>query len=773
MFRNFFHTIRHFKSAFIMNILGLSTAFAASLLITMQLRFDLRFDACYKDAENIYRLDMKYNNNDERCTVSRPLGRRFVSSSPDILYGCIMERLNRGGIYASEDGRIDDVLDDITWVSPGFLKVFGFNMVTGDRDALSEPGAAVIPESMALRMFGTADPTGAMLYAKNNSQNPDIKITGVYKDFPANASIRNIVYMALDRKHDYDNRNDFNYSAFVKLAPEADPERITENFVKNSYVPGFAGEAYPEFFLRPLRELHFIQGISFDNVPKTSRAMVYSLVSVIIVLLVIAGINFNNLSISIAPMRFRGIATKMILGDSRHSIRAGVIIENVSITVFSYILSLLILHLCHTTPVAGLIDADISTASNIGLICIGAAAIMVIGVIIGIYPAFYLTAHSPAETIKGNPGLTPSGSRTRVVLLGFQFVAVFILMTVASFIILQNRYMLKAPLGFDKDEIIVCKRTMSLKTTIGELKRIPGVTEVGFAQYIPGTADDYTRWMIQAKEQEMAFTVLFVDETFLKTMGIDIFDGRDFREGDVNSEYSLAIFNNTARMQYDLHPGEILNDWLQVVGICEDIKFASLRKEVTPAAFVLSPYPETLGNAFVRVSAGTDLKDVREEMEKWIKKTVRPNYPVSVRFYDSILENTYRKEQKTGTLVSLFCLIAILISIIGVFSLVTFECGYRRKESAIRKVVGATSLELVGMFCRKYTLALLVCFTVSVPVSIIVARHWMEGFAYHIPLYWWVFPTVFAAIAAITLATVIWQSWSTANEDPVGNLRTD
>ena len=143
------------------------------------------------------------------------------------------------------------------------------------------------------------------------------------------------------------------------------------------------------------------------------------------------------------------------------------------------------------------------------------------------------------------------------------------------------------------------------------------------------------------------------------------------------------------------------------------------------------------------------------------------------RILAAILEDTYRKEQRTGKLVSLFSLIAIIISVVGVFSLVTFECGYRRKESSIRKVAGATSWELVRMFCRKYLTILGVCFVISIPVSIIVVRRWFESFAYHIPLYWWVFPAVFIAIAAITLATVVWQSWSTANENPVNNLRTD
>lgn len=773
MFRNLLHTIRRFKAAFILNVLGLSIAFAASLLIMMQVRFDLTFDTCYEDAEDIYRLDMRARpDTEEQCTITRPLARNFIASSPDILHGCITETVSRGGMYASEDGRSNEWLN-FTCVSPEFPDVFGFVMLEGDRNALSAPDAAIIPESLALNMFGSTDIIGTVLRAKDN--NPDMRITGVYRDLPSNASIRNSIYMAIDRQQNYDNRQNFNYHAFVKLAAGADPGRITENFVKNNPELSMDGESDVEFSLKSLNRLHFIQGVSFDSYPKTSRAMVYSLISIIVVLIVIAGINFNNFSISIAPMRFRSIATKRILGSSLLSIRTGIIGETMVITAAAYMVSLLILCLCRMTPVAGLIEADISLASNTGLVVIGAAVAVVTGILIGIYPAYCLTAFSPAEAVKGNPGLTPSGRKSRTVLLGVQCTAALVLMAVTSYIFLQNRYLLNAPLGFDKDEIIVCQTggiRQNGETVIEELKKIPGVANAGYAQAVPGSADYYQYWSMSVKEQHIGFTALYVDASFLDVMGIDIIDGRGFKEGDINSEYACAVFSRTAQAQYGLTTEEILHDWIHIIGICDDIKFATLRKEITPVAFVLSPYVSQFGQILVRMTAGADLKAARQAIEECVKG-FSSDYPVYVRFYNTILEDTYRKEQKTGSLVSLFSMIAIIISIVGVFSLVTFECEYRRKESAIRKVAGATSAGIVGMFCRKYLAILGICFIISIPVSIIVAQRWLEGFAYRIPLYWWVFPAIFTAIAAITLATVIWQSRKAAEENPTDNLRTD
>ena len=272
------------------------------------------------------------------------------------------------------------------------------------------------------------------------------------------------------------------------------------------------------------------------------------------------------------------------------------------------------------------------------------------------------------------------------------------------------------------------------------------------------------------RRTHMELTATDVSPSFPATMGISIIGGRDFREDDLNSSKDLCIFNRTAGDLYGISPGDIGNS-LEVIGISDDIRFASFRKEVTPTALVLNRN-NRFSYAVIRVKAVSGLKPVRAEIEKCLKK-FSPEYELEVYFYDQVLEHTYRREQRTGKLVSLFSLIAIIISVVGVFSLVTFECGYRRKESSIRKVAGATSWELVRMFCRKYLTILGVCFVISIPVSIIVVRRWFESFAYHIPLYWWVFPAVFIAIAAITLATVVWQSWSTANENPVNNLRTD
>lgn len=771
MFRNFFHTIRRFKAAFILNVLGLAVAFAAVMMIMMQVRYDLTFDTCYEDAKNIYRLDTRtyMSNNEETALSPRPLADMLAVSSPDIISSCIMSCFFTNNIYyeTEKDGRRTHMELTATDVSAGFPEVFGLQMVEGSRSALDEPGSALIPESLARKLFGNEQAAGQAISDKYT-------VKGVYRDFPRNASLKNEVYTLIPHNENADSWDMWNYSAFMKLADGASPERIINDFMDESVIREMKEKADLALSLHQLHELHFNTGIGYDLFPKTGRTMIIALISVIIVLTVIASINYTNFNISVAPMRVRGLTTRKILGSSSATVRNRLLAESIVLSVSAFMISVIVLHLCGRSGIADLLDADMSVEGNIQIIAAGCVIAMAAGAVSGLYPALYISSFPPAVAFKGNPGLSPEGRNSRNFLIALQFIAAFTLLCITSFIFLQNRYMVNSPLGFDKDEIIVCEINGDINrqsTAFSEeIRQIPGVGNIGFTQALPGSSDFYSTWSRHFNGTEIQFFQIGVSPSFPATMGISIIGGRDFREDDLNSSKDLCIFNRTARDLYGISPGDIGNS-LEVIGISDDIRFASFRKEVTPTALVLNRN-NRFSYAVIRVKAGSGLKPVRAEIEKCLKK-FSPEYELEVHFYDQVLEHTYRREQRTGKLVSLFSLIAIIISVTGVFSLVAFECGYRRTETAIRKVSGASSAELVWMFCRKYATILGLCFIISIPASVIAVRRWFEGFAYHIPVYWWVFPSVFLAIASVTLATVIWQSWSTANENPVNNLRTE
>ena len=777
MLRNFFSVIRHFKTAFLLNLLGMAVAFTAFMMIMMQVKFDTGFDTCYEDAESIFRLDT-YDGDGFQAPAPRPLARMFIASSPDIDSGCITSVSHDMKTWYVGDGdRRTGFYEKSLEVSPGMPEVFRFRMTEGDLHSLEAPGSAVIPESMARRMFGDAPATGNMLMTTTEG-NTGRTITGVYRDFPRNASVQNVIYLSMDPEENFDNWQNWNYYCYVRLRDPSVAGDITREFTER-YEDMLFGEKKhnPDNLpleLHSLTGLHFRSDIYFDKLPKTSRNTVYLLVSIAVIILLISGINFTNFSTALTPMRIHGINTRKILGSTDASIRGGIVSEGIVASVAAFAISLLLLYAVKGSPAAGLLDSGIDLRGNAGIIAASACIAVLFGVLSGLYPAFYVTSISPAIALKGNFGLSPSGKRIRTILVGVQFTASFILIITASFIYLQNRFMLKAPLGFDKDCIISTDINGNIRKNLdafsGEIRKIAGVEDIAFTQLNIGVADFYPTWIRSYKDERISFSCIPVSYNFLDVMGIEMSGGRDFREDDLQAEDARYIFNETARKQYGMEAGDRMDNG-EITGFISDINFTSMRKSVTPMAFLL--YPEkNLSWAVIKVSSGTDLREARQEIEECLDR-FDPEFPFEVVFYDTMLEYTYQKERRTGSLITLFSLVAIFITITGVFSLVVFDCQYRRKETAVRKVLGATAGEITRLFCRSYAILLCICFLVGAPTACIITARWLEGFAYRISMQWWVFVAAFAAVSAVTLLTVIWQSGRTANENPVNNLRNE
>lgn len=779
--RNLWHIVRHFKAAFILNLIGLSVAFTAFMMLMMQVRHDLTFDRCYDDADCIVRLDVVPNGSPQ-AIVTRPLARMIAESSPKIQAACITQAASSTAFWQIESGGVRKGYKLEFWdVSPGITEVFGFDMVEGGLDALETPWSAIIPESLASRIFGGESAIGRMLPA-TSSYDVNRTITGVYRDFPKNASMKNVVYTAMNQQENYDNWSNWNYYCFLKLDEPDSAEGILADFKKNNAAYLFDSETWDDsqlqLLLDPLPGLHFRSAGMFDGLPKASRSTVNALIAIAFIILLIAGINFTNFSTALAPMRIKGVNTRKVLGSSAAAIRSGLIGEIVLVSLFSFLLAVVLLHLAGMTPVSRLVDCDISLAPNAGIILACAAAAAVLGVLSGLYPAFYMTSLPPAMVLKGSYGLSRAGRRLRSVLVGVQFTASFALLIAASFIWLQNRYMLRTPLGFDKDQVIITDINDNIlrneEAFKAELGKFAGIENVSMSQFLLSSGDFYMTWGREIHGESVTFACLPVDHEFLDALGIEVTEGRNFQAGDEACDTGAYIFNETARKQFGIQLGEDI-DGDEIIGFIADVNFASMRRDITPMAFFLygnNHWGAGFQYANIRVSSGSDLMAARRALEDCLR-SFDPEYPFNVRFYDTVLEDTYQKEQRTASLITLFSLVAIFISIAGVFSLVLFDCEYMRKEIAVRKVLGSTRTEVVGMFCRSYAFLLGVCFVVGAPVAWMAVGRWLESFAYRTPLHWWVFPAAFAAIASVTVLTVIWQSWRVAGENPVKNLRSE
>lgn len=787
--RNFFSVLRRFKTASILNVLGLSIAFVAFMLIMMQVNYDYTFDRSLRDADAIFRLDVVQGTEGSQAIINRPFARAFVESSPHIKEGCLLSGwVGNRFFYVEQGGQRTSYKEDAWGATPGVLSVFHFDMLEGNERSLDEPNSVVLPESMAKKIFGDEPAIGKQLISANAAEDAKI-VKGIYKDFPRNSALKNIIYMAMDPKENYNNRGNWNYLVFVRLDDPANKENVLDNFKKNFNAKEVFGDDFKwgegddnlDLRLTSMPDLHFLNNVDFDSMPKASRQTLLVLFSIAFVIILIAGINFTNFSTALTPMRIKSINTQKVLGSSDSMLRGSLLVEAVCVSLFAYLLSLLFLYLAQKTPIASLVDADMSFGAQPAIIAGTAVIAAIVGVLAGLYPSYYITSFPPALVLKGSFGLSLSGRRMRSMLVGIQFVASFILIIGSLFMYLQNHYMQNAPLGYDKEEMIIVHLNNNINKDrdafTNQLKSFSGVEDVTYSQFLLSSGDQYMGWGRNYNSENISFQCLPVSSSFLKVMGIEVKEGRDFRPEDELKETGCYIFNEKAKAQFEMKLNEKI-DGDEIIGFIPDIKFASFRQEVTPMAFYLWGKYQwgKEGNyyniAYVKFKAGSNLRagmeHVRESLEMFDSE-----YPFVVRFYDEVLQHTYEKELKIGSLITLFSLVAIFISIVGVFGLVVFESEYRRKEIAVRKVLGSTTGEILYMFNVNYFWILLVCFLLGAPVAWYGVHRWLENFAYRTPMYWWVLPLAFLVVGVITVLTVTYQNWHVANENPVKNIKSE
>ncbi len=786
--RNFFSVLRRFKAASVLNVLGLSIAFVAFMLIMMQVNYDYTFDCSHRNADAIFRVDIVHGSKGSQAIICRPFARAFTESSPHIKGGCLLNAwVGSPFFYVEQNGQRTGYRENAWEVTPGLLDVIHFDMLEGTAQALDEPGSVILPESMAKKIFGNETAVGKQLIAPNVEMNAQI-IKGVYKDFPRNSALQNVIYVVMNPKENYDNWGNWNYFFFVRLDDPANKENVLDNFKSNfnaKEVFGnefeWGGEESFDLRLTSLPDVHFLNNVDFDSMPKASRQTLLVLFSIAFVIIIIAGINFTNFSTALTPMRIKSINTQKVLGSSDRMLRGSLLVEAVGVSTFAYLLSLLFLYVIPKTPVASLVDADISFGAQPMIIAGTAVIAVIVGVLAGLYPSYYVTSFPPALVLKGSFGLSLAGRRMRSVLVGIQFVASFILIIGSLFMYLQNRYMQNAPLGYDKEEMIIVhlnnKINKDRDAFTNQLKSFSGVEDVTYSQFLLSSQDQYMGWGRDYNGKNINFQCLPVSSSFLKVMGIEVKEGRDFRPEDDQKETGCYIFNEKAKAQLELKLNEQI-DGDEIIGFIPDIKFASFRQEVTPMAFYLwgkyqwGQEGNYYNAAYVKFKAGSDLRAGMEHVRESLKK-FDSEYPFVIRFYDEVLQHTYEKELKIGSLITLFSLVAIFISIVGVFGLVVFESEYKRKEIAVRKVLGSTTGEVLYMFNVSYFWILLICFVLGAPVAWYGVHRWLENFAYRTPMYWWVLPLAFHAIGMITFLTVTYQNWHVANENPVKNIKSE
>ena len=792
MIRNLLYLFKRFKTAVVLNLFGLTIAFAAFLLIVMQVDYEMNYDAMHSKSGRTFRLEANHGEFEHNAIHCLMFSDAFVNSSAHITDYSYRYPFYGGERYCQID-EVDDqgeakvFKENFQLCLPNISDVFDFHMKEGSVECLSIPGSVLIPESVAKRLFDKQSAIGKRIRMSGSSGWQPVSTTiltigGVYKDFPGNTTVQNRIYVPMDQldllKSSWQM---YANEIYVTLDDPLNKEEVLDHFNKTFYFAKSQMGSAQEIALRltPLKDVYYTHDTTFDFNPKGHRETNYVLLGIAFLILFIAGINFTNLTTSLIPLRLKTINTHRVLGCSIYKLRAISLIESIVICLISYILALFIVNDLSYTPIANWVDADIRLSQYKGLILLTALIAILTGCLAGLYPAIRSTSYAPALVLKGSFGLSPKGKKVRVALIGFQYTVSIALIIVTLFMGLQNHFMTSSEqLGFNKDQVAIVNLTPEIYAKhkpqyIQKLKDYPGIEDVAFSVYELSKEDDmidleYARH----EDKDVFFKVFYASENFLSVMDIQVEEGRDFTREDLNKAQSDYIINPAAERDFHLHPGDRFND-RTVLGVSKDFRFNSCRIASSPFVFALNndiPNPKLV--SYIRFNSKTNLQEAVAHVRETLKE-IDPTFPFEISFYNTILNNLYQKEQTLGKLISLFGIMAILISIVGVFGLVLFETQYRRKEIGIRKINGATTGQILLMFNKTYIRIVSVCFIISIPIAWMGTQQWLENFAYKTPLHLWVFIVAFLIILSVTIGTVTFRNWQAANENPVNSVKSE
>lgn len=641
----------------------------------------------------------------------------------------------------------------------------------------------MVPRSLADKLFGEdISAVGKTLRAEENIWTKSAKlftIGAVYKDFPENTQLRNVVYTAIDPDYNINNFSSSNWVCYLLLDNPAMADEVADNFNRHFDFKKIYHEG-EQIRLVPLTDIYYMNetqdGGTFRSGNKEVTALLFGIALLIVI---VAAINFTNFSTSLTPLRIKSINTQKVLGSSDTLLRRSLLIEAALISFIAWLVSLVIVWGLDWAEALPFIEADLSLVSNLPIVFLCGIVALVIGWLAGIYPAYYITSFPPALVLKGSFGLSPSGRKLRTTLICVQFVVSIVLIIGACFVQIQNSYMRNFSLGFDKDQVAIVElnETMYDKhhdTYVNRLKENPGIEDVAFAMEKVGSKDGYNTNGGNYKGKDFQYFIIIASSNFLRVMGIPVIEGRDFSKADELSDHTSYIFNRTAMEGLDMQVGDAFDSYSpgHLIGFSDDVKFTSLRGGEDNIAFLVGNFGYSLPISYIRLKAGSDIHAVVGHIQETMRE-LDPSYPFNIEFYDEIFNHLYQKEENLRDLVTVFSLLAIIISLVGVFGLVVFETQYRRKEIGIRKVHGATVGEILLMFNKAYLRIVGICFVIAAPVAWQGVKMWLEGFAYKTPLHWWVFLIALLIVTVITLLTVSFQNWKAANENPVNSIKSE
>ena len=798
--KNFITLLKRYTTSSLLNIIGMSVAFAAIYLIMVQVKHDLSFNRVIPNSENIYRLELPDWYEEGRWTEywNRQTPDELCYSIPEIEAAGTIKTYPVPEEYLPYDysikrnQTIDNIRIKLSQAEREGLEVFPFEFVEGGLENFVSEGDFIISEEVAKKFdLKVGD---VLNLGRGLATDQTHRIVGIFRNFPKPSNIAVCEGWSCMESQDETPNSNWEYSFYIRLKDGMSPDEVTEKMI-SQYNESLRKVGYSEDEvqwnmkrvtprLNPLSELYFAEDISSSGF-KGSRSTTRTLIAIAVLILVISFINFVNFFFALIPTRIKAINTYKVFGAPTSKLRINIVFETLGLTLLSILGAMLIVFTFANTPLSEYISASVSLRENWELALAMILFLMAFAFLISLYPAFYITKFNPAIVMKGSFHATKSGKVLRYSLVGIQYVISISLIICSLFIQRQHKYMLKYEMGFDKEMLYTIEVPHSaLGTTIemdytrrdaltDRLKQNPNIIDVTYGD---GTFVNFVHmgWGRDYKGQTINFMSYPVSWNFLQMMGIKIEEGRDFIQSDEQLLTGAYIFNREAADRFGIDLEAQIqahtNELTPVVGICENFNFQPLQYGIEPFAFIVfGQYGWRHPNqAYIRVAADTDYK----ELSKYIKGVISefaPNVSVEQNeliIFDDELAIQYQIEDKLATLVTMFSFLSIVISIIGVFGLVLFETQYKRREIGIRRIHGASAVGILKMFNKKYLYIVAICSAVAIPISYYIIDRWMQQFVYRTEMSVWVYVVAVLIITIITVATVSLRSWKAANENP-------
>ena len=796
--RNFLTTLRRYKASSLLNIVGLTLAFTACYIILVQVRWEMTYNRTLRDSERIYLVESTdwYTPGAWQSWLCRPMVERFITSTSAVESGgCTWGGFGPMTVLRENASKMGyDRFNNIYTgsISLPLLDVFDFKSVAGDVHDLKRAQSVIISRSTA-EQLGVG--VGDMIWCNIDQPTAENarEVVAVFEDFPAN-SLMAKCHMANDLgDRSLDDPSEWSYNYYIRFQPGTDLRTVIKEW-KRLFVEMYPGEANEEgqletepFRLSCIRDLYFEED---SRVPCAQGSLVttYTLLGIALLVIALAFINFVNFFFALVPVRIRTVNTFKVFGAPNASLRFGFVFEAVGLVVIALLLAWYLAFAIQSTELASYISAPLNLAQNLPVIGVLLAVAVVMALVASLYPAWYITSFPPAMVVKGSFSGTAGGRRLRTLLLGFQFTISLGLIVATGFILLQHNFMLRQEMGFDRRNLMAVQ--LSEKAALGydalrdRLLTDPRVVDVTGAE---GRLVGVNRmsWGRNYKGQRVSMQAYIVRWNFPKMMGIAITDGRDFLETDEHKETGMLICNEAARREYGFELGDEIGGFCgtdPLVGVCADFHFRPMQYDIIPFVFYVIP-EEMSQNAggrasqllYLRYRPEADVEGVADYLRRCIAETDPHLTPgeIQIRTFEEELGEQYAKERRLATVVGLFTLLSVVIALMGVFGIVLFETQHRRREVAVRKVMGATTAEILRLFNRHYILLVVVSFVIAAPLSLWIIRHWIASFAYRTPIHWWVFAAAFVAVLLVTIGTVTFCSWRTAGENPADSVKSE